>query len=371
MKAKLMIVGAFPKKKNKIFGGVVKSSKILINSEPFKYFDIIPFDSSQISNPPPVFIVRFFLSILRIIRFLYTITYKKPDVILIFCSSGPSALEKGLMILISNLLSVKTLIFPRAGNLINQTKDSQLFRGLIKFLFSKADIFLAQGPTWSNFAINDLKINSKKTSIVNNWTATKGLLEVGKKRIIKDKKDNLTIIYVGWLEKQKGIIELLESFYNLIKSYDLKIKFIGDGSLRDKIDKYCTEKNIEDRVFISGWLSNSEILANLKSSDVFVLPSWHEGMPNSLIEALASGLPSISSNVGIIPDYIKHNLNGLLIEPKNKLILEKTIEKTINDVNLRKSLSKNGHKLAEKMFSDSISLNKLANEIKKLSNEKK
>ena len=87
-------------------------------------------------------------------------------------------------------------------------------------------------------------------------------------------------------------------------------------------------------------------------------------MPNSLIEALASGLPSLS-NVGIIPDCVKHTLNGLLIEPKNKLILEKTIEKTINDVNLRK-VYQNGVELAEKMFSDSVSLNKLANEIKTL-----
>ena len=371
MKTKLMIVGGFPKKKNKIFGGVVKSSRILVDSEPFKYFDIIPFDSSQISNPPPVFIIRFFLSILRIIRFLFKINSKKPDVILIFCSAGASALEKGLMIIISNSLSVKTLIFPRAGKLINQIKSSKLFRGLIKFSFSKADTFLAQGPKWNNLAINDLKINSKKISIVNNWTATKELLEVGKKRIIKDKKDNLTIIYVGWLEKQKGILELLESFYNLNKSYDLKIKFIGDGSLRGKINKYCTEKKIEDKVFISGWLSQYEILTYLESSDIFVIPSWFEGMPNSLIEALASGLPSISSNVGIIPDYVKHNLNGLLIEPKNKLILEKTIEKTINDVNLRKSLSKNGVELAEKMFSDSVSLDNLANEIKKLCDDKK
>ena len=371
MKTKLMIVGAFPKKKNKVFGGVIKSSSILIDSEPFKYFDIIPFDSSQISNPPPVFIVRFFLSIVRIIRFLYTITSKKPGVILIFCSSGPSAIEKGFMIMFSNLLSVKTLIFPRAGNLINQIKGNQIFRGLIKFLFSKADIFLAQGPTWSNFAINDLKINSKKISIVNNWTATKELLEVGKKRIIKDKKYNLTIIYVGWIEKQKGILELLYSFYNLTKSYDLKIKFIGDGSLTNKINKFCTEKKIEDRVFISGWLPNNEILTHLKSSDIFVIPSWYEGMPNSLIEALASGLPSISSNVGIIPDYIKHNLNGLLIEPKNKLILEKAIEKTINDINLKKILSKNGVELAERFFSDTISLNKLASDIKNLCDEKK
>ncbi len=89
-------------------------------------------------------------------------------------------------------------------------------------------------------------------------------------------------------------------------------------------------------------------------------------MPNSLIEALASGLPSISSSVGIIPDYIINNVNGLLVQPRNKLNLEKTIEKTINDINLRKKLSKNGVNLAESLFSEDTSLKKLSDIIKEL-----
>ena len=113
-------------------------------------------------------------------------------------------------------------------------------------------------------------------------------------------------------------------------------------------------------------MSDKEIISHLKSSDVFVLPSWYEGMPNSLIEALASGLPSICSSVGIIPDYIINNVNGLLVQPKNKLNLEKTIEKTINDINLRKKLSKNGVNLAESFFSEDISLKKLSDIIKQL-----
>ena len=96
-----------------------------------------------------------------------------------------------------------------------------------------------------------------------------------------------------------------------------------------------------------------------------VLPLTYNN--TTLIEALASGLPSISSSVGIIPDYIIHNVNGLLIQPNNKLNLEKTIEKTINDINLREKLSKNGVNLAESIFSEDISLKKLSEIIKQLS----
>ena len=79
---------------------------------------------------------------------------------------------------------------------------------------------------------------------------------------------------------------------------------------------------IQNNISLTGWLSDQEIITHLKSSDIFVLPSWYEGMPNSLIEALASGLPSICSSVGIIPDYVIDGVNGLLIQPNDKLNLE-------------------------------------------------
>ena len=89
-------------------------------------------------------------------------------------------------------------------------------------------------------------------------------------------------------------------------------------------------------------------------------------MPNALIEALASGLPTISTSVGIISDYIIDNYNGILVQAKNQLNLKKAIEKTINDINLRKKLSKNGVNLAESLFSEDISLKKLSDIIKDL-----
>ena len=368
-KINLLIVASFPAKNKKVIGGIEKSSRILINSKYFKQFNIIRFDTSQISNPPPNFLIRLVLAVIRLYRFIKVFIRNKPDIALIFCSDGASALEKGLMIKICRVFKVKSLIFPRAGNLINQANKNLFFRGLIKYLFSNCDVFLCQGKSWSDFAVQNLKIDKSNVFIVNNWTASRELLEVGKNRIITEKVDNLEILYVGWLEKEKGINELINSIPNLVKKYDVKIKFIGDGTLRRKIEEYSIINKIQKNISLTGWLSDEEILTHLKSSDIFILPSWYEGMPNSLIEALASGLPSICSSVGIIPDYIIDKVNGILIQPKNKLNLEKNIEKTINDINLRKKISKNGVHLAENLFSEDVSLKKLSDIIKKLSND--
>lgn len=362
---KLLIVGSFPSKKRKIIGGIERSSRILKDSKWFNDFDLIKFDSSQISHPPPNIFIRFILAIERLFRLVYILIFDRPKTILIFCSDGFSAIEKGIMILFSKLFSVKPLIFPRAGNLIKQTKKNKLFKILIKFLFRKSSLFLCQGLVWKKYAINELKIDKSRVEIINNWTATTQLIKVGKERTITD-KNSLEILFVGWLEKQKGINELVKTFHKLQKKYEIKIMFVGDGSLRKKIDKYSAKNNLQKYVTTSGWLKNDEIIKKLKSADIFVLPSWQEGMPNSLIEALAAGLPSISSSVGSIPDYISHNHNGLLIEPKNELDLENNLEKLINDMQLRKKLSKNAVILAEKKFSADISLKNLSKLIKSI-----
>ena len=365
-KLNLLIVASFPPKNKKVIGGIEKSSRVLVQSKYFQQFTITKFDTSQISNPPPNFFIRLILAIIRLWKFIFNIALNKPDKALIFCSDGGSAIEKGLMLVICRFFNVKSLIFPRAGNLINQSNNYILFRALIKHLFSYSDVVLCQGPTWYNFVVQSLKVDKSKVFIINNWTASKELLQIGKNRIINYHTNYIKILYVGWLEKQKGINELFESFLSLVKKYKIKIKFIGDGTLKRKIEELSLSNKIQKDVSVTGWLSDKEIISHLKSSDIFILPSWYEGMPNSLIEALASGLPSISSSVGIIPDYIINNVNGLLVQPNNKLNLEKTIEKTINDINLRKRISKNGVNLAESLFSEDVSLKKLSVIIKKL-----
>ena len=364
---KFLIVGGFPPKTRKIFGGIVKSSSILVESKYFSKFEISKFDSSQISNPPPSFLIRLILAIIRLIKFIFRIIYFKPKSVLIFCSDGGSSIEKGIMILICDLFKIKSLIFPRAGNLIIQTQKNKIMLLIIKLLFGKASVFLCQGEKWKEFAIHKLKINKKNISIINNWTATDELIEIGENRIMKDKTEGLKILFVGWLEKEKGIIELLDVFRNLHdQKYNIHLSLIGDGSLKIYSEKFIKKNKLSDFISIKGWLNTNDINNYLKESDIFVLPSWQEGMPNALIEAISSGLPSVVSSVGVIPDYFTNNENVLLTEPKNTNNLKNSIEKLINDIKLRKKLSENGIMIAKKFFSSEVSLKKLSKRIEEL-----
>jgi len=368
-KEKLMIVGAFPSSNKLVFGGILKSCELIIESSHFSIFKILKFDSSQISNPPPNIAIRGILALIRLVKFIYKLILLKPKTVLIFCSDGASAIEKGVMILICNLFKAKSIIFPRAGNLIDQIEKFNFFHFFIKYSFSKATLFLCQGPNMKFFSKDKLKINNEKVKIISNWTATDELIKIGEARTFSKSTRCIKILYVGWLEKQKGIIELLEVVNSLhLKQYKIHLLLIGDGSLRNHIHEFIDKNNLLKVIDIGGWLSSDEINRHLKKSDIFVLPSWQEGMPNALIEALSSALPSIVTSVGVISDYLTHNESTLFINPKSNIELEAAIEKLINNLELRKKLSKNGLLVSKNIFSTSKSLKKLSSIIKQIEN---
>lgn len=358
---KLLIVGSFPPSERMVYGGIAKSSEILINSKSFSQFQIIKFDSSQISNPPPNIFIRSFLAFIRLNKFIYKIITVRPNATLIFCSDGASAIEKGVMILISRIFNIKGFIFPRAGNLIVQVERSKIMRWIVKTLFSNATNFLCQGQQWRKFAINSLKINIEKIKIISNWSASSELISLGDRREINQSKGLTKILYIGWLEKEKGMKELLEAFNRVyLQNNNIQLYLVGDGSLRSYTEDFIENKKLSNNIFITGWMSSDAIKNYLADSDIFVLPSWKEGMPNALIEALATGLPSITTSVGVIPDYLKHDFSALLIEPNNPNNIKKSLEKLINDINLRNKLSKNGLLVAKNCFASQTSLEKFS-----------
>ena len=348
---KIFIVGAFPKKNKIIYGGIFKSCSLIINSQYFNPFDIYKFDSSQFSQPPPIFIIRFFLALQRLALFFIKIFLKKPNLVLIFCADGFSAIEKGVMIFYCKILNIKTIIFPRAGNLIIQTKKSKIFLRLISFLFNKSDLFLCQGLDWYIFAKEDINFNPKKIKIINNWTATPELLKIGKERVVKRELIEVKILFVGWVEKSKGILNLLDAILSLVvKGYPINLVIVGNGSLQKSILEFIKTNKLENNVKLVGWKNNSYLNNLYKNSDIFVLPSFKEGMPNALIEAMASGLPSITTSVGLIPNHIRNNIDALIINPNNTIELELALERLLNNLDLRLSLSRNAVKTSEHKF---------------------
>ncbi len=148
--------------------------------------------------------------------------------------------------------------------------------------------------------------------------------------------DKQYITFVGELSSHKGI----KDFISLSKSFDEKFLVIGDGVLREEI-----EKNSEDNVTFTGYKKPKEVSKLLNQSKALVLPSHREGFGITLIEAMKCGTPVIGRNIQGIAEIIKESKNGLLFDTEEEL--KYNLKKLINNQKLRKKLSKNGKKYSE------------------------
>mgnify|MGYP003417743936 FL=1 len=190
------------------------------------------------------------------------------------------------------------------------------------------------------------------------------------KELIRDKfkidKKDFVITFVGRIVKDKGINELIEAFVNLSKKYNnLKLLLVGD--YEEHLNPIKNENKILidslDSIITVGF--QNDIRDFLSITDLFVLPSYREGLPNSLIEAGSFGIPLLATNINGCNEIIDDGITGILVEKKSAKKLEEAIDKLLEDKELYNSIKlKVRDRIIEK-YEQKYFWNELKNEIKK------
>lgn len=159
------------------------------------------------------------------------------------------------------------------------------------------------------------------------------------------KKTETLFITVGRLSDQKNHLLLIDAFSSALKEISsIKLVIIGEGELKIMLQEKITKLNLENSIKMIGVTNNVNMY--LKEADVFVLSSKYEGLPLSILEAMASGLPIISTDVGGVSDIVTDN--GILVMPQNCEELSKAIKKLALDNQLRLHLSKKSQQNVKK-----------------------
>jgi len=130
----------------------------------------------------------------------------------------------------------------------------------------------------------------------------------------QEKQGNIKIIYTGALIKAKGVFSIIDIAKQLP---DVQFQLVGDAGaeVKAELSRHIQESNITNRVQIIGPISEQEIPGLLEEKNIFLFPSKNEGFPNSVLEAMAVGLPVVASPVGAIPEMIDVPNGGYLIDP--------------------------------------------------------
>ncbi|MFA6243776.1 MAG: glycosyltransferase family 4 protein [Candidatus Hydrogenedentales bacterium] len=159
------------------------------------------------------------------------------------------------------------------------------------------------------------------------------------------------LIFVGRLAAVKGVPVLLEAFAALAAKHpELTLTLAGDGPDRAWIEAFARERGIASRVTVTGYVSQERIRELLAQSDIFVMASFAEGVPVVLMEAMATGLPVVTTHIAGIPELVEDGVSGYLVPPGDCASLGARVESLLSDAALRTCFGSAGRAKVEAEF---------------------
>lgn len=342
MKKKVLFVGSFKDKaKDGSVGGQMYAGKSLIQSDLSESIEWILLDTTGRSVPPPGFYVRLFYAVKRMFELVWLLIVKRPESVLIFCANGTSFYEKGVMAIVSSFFRIKVILAPRGGPLNVEIENSKRLRNFAAYVFNRVDFVVCQGVYWKTFFCSLVdESQHEKFVVIPNWI---DLSQYKDKEIYSVEDGVVNILYMGWIQEDKGIYDIFSAIEQMkYVGENVHFHFLGDGPARLELMQLSSLRQYPFEFHFPGWVHGKKKMEYLANADIFVLASHSEGLPNSLMEAMACGVASIASNVGSIPDLIIDGETGILIEKKAVNDLAKGLIRLIKDRELRRKFSLSG-----------------------------
>lgn len=212
---------------------------------------------------------------------------------------------------------------------------------MIRSVFRTADKVLVLSEEWADFFRGDICDGSKITILYNSVP-----MPAYRKIDYTDHK----VLFLGRLSKEKGSHDLLKVIPKVLRQVpDASFIFGGDGEM-DQSKEIAKINGIEEHVRFLGWISGEERERYLEDVSVFVLPSYHEGMPMAVLEAMSYGMATISTDVGGIPQIISDGINGVLISAGDVGALADALVSLLQDSEKKRRLGQTASDYIEENF---------------------
>lgn len=192
---------------------------------------------------------------------------------------------------------------------------------------SECDAIITLSPVWQQFI--------RSVTGHDNVYVVHNIIDLPVKN--KMCKDGLFhLLFLGHISKNKGVFDLLDLLNEYHDTYRGELVLDIAGGLYDvrHLEQYIDDSNLGDVVRFHGWVSGTAKQNLLNLADAFILPSYIEGVPISILEAMSYGLPILSTTVGGIPEIVSDGVNGFLFSPGDKTSIKSSIDTLLNDTGL-------------------------------------
>jgi len=243
------------------------------------------------------------------------------------------------------------LLLSERNNLSINLKNERLTfikKILIRNLYPKANAIIALSEGVKRDLIVNFRINEEKCNVIYNGIDLDNIEILSMEPVDHPWfNENIPVIIAcGRLTKQKNYPMLLKAMGIIKKKQPVRLLILGDGEERSKLESLTSEFGVRDSIDFLGFQKNP--FKFMAKATLFVLPSSWEGFGNVLIEAMACGVPIISTNCPYGPDeIITDGINGILIPVNDEKALSEAIMRLFKNNSLRKRLAEEGRKRAE------------------------
>lgn len=302
----------------------------------------------------------FFRDLVRLVRDLIRI---RPRAVIVHASSGRSFLRDWVFMITARIFRAKVICHYH-GSLHTNFPSCETSRGRLigRALMRAAHRVIVLGPTYQR----EMAAAWRREDI--EWVANVAdtdLFSVAEREPSPWlTADQLGVLFVGRLSEPKGIWDLLDAM-PLVISRVPRVRFMLVGVAEDlakevKLRDEVKKRNLSQNVVFLGSLEGNEKARAYVSASLIVVPSWTEGFPLVIPEAMAAGLPIIATAVGAIPDFVADGQDGFLVPPRNPTVLAERIIQLAEDADRRSKISARVKTRSEKEFAMDIGFGRVA-----------
>lgn len=323
-------------------GGI--SSVLFTYSKHFADFKFVPTYNLQIGKLSNVF--YFLFSILKLSGKL--ITDREIKVVHIHGAHYGSFYRKYVVFVVAKLFSKKVIYHSHGSDFhIFYDNASGFTRKLITTFFNHMDLVICLSRQWQQFFESNFKI--KEIVVLEN------IIDPAELASKKKPSGKLKLLFLGFIGERKGIYDLIEIIKNNKEHFAGKIELtIGGNGETKKLEQLISEGGLADIVYFKGWISGDQKRQLLQESDVYILPSYNEGLPISILEAMSFSMPIISTSVGGISEILSTDKNGYLIKPGDSAALLNSINAFIKHPELIEQMGQQSRRMVTPYYSNSV-----------------
>jgi glycosyltransferase involved in cell wall biosynthesis len=263
-------------------------------------------------------------------RALAEVRKSRYDVVHIHFSSGASSIRKMLLAALAQSRGLKVILHAHGGRYGSYWEQApQIIRDFTGRVLRSADCVIVLGEKWRDF-YTSIGVPVSKIVVLPNpveWPETIPNKPVGAKTVF---------VYLGLIARLKGAFDIIEALAKVdpVLRAQTHIVMAGNGALSE-LQERVQKAQLHDNVEVRSWIDTTERDALLSRADGFLLPSYAEGLPMSLLEAMANGLAPICTPVGSIPEFVRDGVNGLLVPTGDTDKLAAAIERLVRDRDAR------------------------------------